>query len=59
METVNLMPQKDIVAYLDKHVIGQDEAKKTLAVAVYNHYKLILSKNRIVKTDTELDDVRI
>lgn len=34
-----------IKAYLDKYVIGQDEAKKTLAVAVYNHYKRILHKN--------------
>ncbi len=30
---------KDIKAYLDEYVIGQDEAKRTLAVAVYNHYK--------------------
>ena len=31
-----------IKAYLDKHVVGQEEAKKTLSVAVYNHYKRIL-----------------
>lgn len=30
---------KEIKAYLDQYVIGQDEAKKTLSVAVYNHYK--------------------
>ena len=30
---------KDIKAYLDQYVIGQDEAKRYLAVAVYNHYK--------------------
>ena len=30
---------KEIKAYLDQYVIGQDTAKKTLAVAVYNHYK--------------------
>ena len=34
-----------IKAYLDRHVIGQEEAKKTLAVAVYNHYKRILHKD--------------
>lgn len=34
-----------IKSYLDKYVIGQDEAKKTLAVAVYNHYKRILHRN--------------
>ena len=33
-----------IKAYLDKHVIGQEEAKKTLSVAVYNHYKRILHR---------------
>ncbi len=34
----------DIKAMLDQHVIGQDEAKRVLAVAVYNHYKRILHK---------------
>lgn len=34
-----------IKAYLDKYVIGQDEAKKALSVAVYNHYKRILHKD--------------
>ena len=34
-----------IKSYLDKYVIGQDEAKKTLAIAVYNHYKRILHRN--------------
>ena len=31
--------QMDIKAYLDEYIIGQDEAKRSLAVAVYNHYK--------------------
>ena len=35
----------EINAYLDKHVIGQEEAKKTLSVAVYNHYKRILHRD--------------
>lgn len=29
----------EIKAYLDEHIVGQDDAKKVLAVAVYNHYK--------------------
>ncbi|MEM7557115.1 MAG: ATP-dependent protease ATP-binding subunit ClpX [Cyanobacteria bacterium P01_A01_bin.84] len=36
----NQIPKpREIKAYLDEHVIGQDEAKKVLSVAVYNHYK--------------------
>ncbi len=40
------IPSPDVIkAVLDRHVIGQDEAKKTLAVAVYNHYKRIQHRN--------------
>ena len=39
-ETLNVTP-KQITAFLDQYVIGQDDAKKSLAVAVYNHYKRI------------------
>lgn len=38
-----LSKPKDIKAYLDSYVIGQEDAKKTLSVAVYNHYKRITS----------------
>ena len=39
---INELPKpKEIKAILDEYVIGQDEAKKTLSVAVYNHYKRI------------------
>lgn len=41
---------KDIKAYLDQYVIGQDRAKKLLAVAVYNHYKRI-NHNLVEKPD--------
>ena len=37
----NLKKPKEIKAFLDEYVIGQDRAKKTLAVSVYNHYKRI------------------
>ncbi len=40
----NIPNPKEIKGYLDQYVIGQDEAKKTLAVAVYNHYKRISHK---------------
>ena len=38
-----LMTPKEITAFLDQYVIGQDDAKKFLSVAVYNHYKRINS----------------
>ncbi|MBO7402941.1 MAG: ATP-dependent Clp protease ATP-binding subunit ClpX [Lachnospiraceae bacterium] len=40
---INLLKPREIREFLDKYVIGQDEAKKVLSVAVYNHYKRILS----------------
>ena len=40
---INLLKPKEIKAFLDEYVIGQDEAKKVLSVAVYNHYKRITS----------------
>ncbi|MBR6457729.1 MAG: ATP-dependent Clp protease ATP-binding subunit ClpX [Bacteroidales bacterium] len=43
---MNLLRPDQIKEYLDGYVIGQDEAKKTLAVAVYNHYKRIEYKKR-------------
>lgn len=42
-EVEGLPKPKEIRAYLDEYVIGQDDAKKTLSVAVYNHYKRIYS----------------
>ncbi|MBR7088613.1 MAG: AAA family ATPase, partial [Mogibacterium sp.] len=43
VEGINLMKPQEIKAYLDDYVIGQDEAKKVLSVAVYNHYKRLLA----------------
>lgn len=40
---INLMRPKEIKEFLDDYVIGQEQAKKILSVAVYNHYKRILS----------------
>ena len=42
---VDLKPPKEIKKFLDLHVIGQEDAKKTLSVAVYNHYKRINQKH--------------
>lgn len=42
-DAINLLKPMEIKSFLDEYVIGQDEAKKTLSVAVYNHYKRITS----------------
>ncbi len=55
---------RQIKAELDRHCIGQDDAKKTLAVAVYNHYKRIQSgltvktegDDKIISTDTDAEN---
>ena len=41
---INLLKPAEIKEFLDEYVIGQDAAKKTLAVAVYNHYKRVTSE---------------
>ena len=49
---VDLKPPIEIKNFLDLHVIGQEQAKKTLAVAVYNHYKRINQKQ--IPNDIEI-----
>ncbi len=39
LEEIKLLKPKEIKAFLDQYVIGQDQAKKILSVSVYNHYK--------------------
>jgi ATP-dependent Clp protease ATP-binding subunit ClpX len=53
---INLVKPKEIKAFLDEYVIGQDDAKKVLSVAVYNHYKRILSGKNL---DVELQKSNI
>ena len=43
-DDINLLTPEEMKAFLDDYVIGQDEAKKVLSVAVYNHYKRILAE---------------
>ncbi len=53
---IKLMRPKEIKKVLDDYVIGQEDAKKTLSVAVYNHYKRVLNSE---KSDVELQKSNI
>lgn len=41
----NLVKPTEMKTYLDQYIVGQDDAKKVLAVAVYNHYKRLMQKS--------------
>lgn len=57
ISTIKLLKPKEINAFLDQYVIGQDEAKKVLSVAVYNHYKRLAQKD--TKDDVEIEKSNI
>ncbi len=49
----------EIKAYLDQHIVGQDDAKKVLSVAVYNHYKRLKHNTNSSKDDVEIQKSNI
>jgi ATP-dependent Clp protease ATP-binding subunit ClpX len=53
-QSLNLLKPMEIKTFLDEYVIGQDQAKKVLAVAVYNHFKRLVQK-----PDNENDDIEV
>jgi len=53
---INLLKPREIKAFLDENVIGQEAAKKVLSVAVYNHYKRVTSQQ---ESDVELQKSNI
>jgi len=57
--TVQLHKPIEIKKYLDQYVIGQDDAKKVLSVAVYNHYKRVNQAPSEIKDDIEIEKSNI
>jgi len=58
-QQINLLKPVEIRNFLDEYVIGQEEAKKVLAVSVYNHYKRVLAPKSDDKSDVELQKSNI
>lgn len=54
---INLLKPKELKKFLDEYVIGQDEAKKVLSVAVYNHYKRILADPKDINVELQKSNV--
>ena len=58
-QQINLLKPAEIRNFLDEYVIGQDEAKKVLAVSVYNHYKRVMAPKTEDKNEVELQKSNI
>ncbi len=56
---LELLKPKELKTHLDEHIIGQDEAKKVLSVAVYNHYKRINHRMMVAQENSAVMDVEI
>jgi len=56
---IKLLKPEEIKKFLDLYVVGQDEAKKYLSVAVYNHYKRLLHISHKIDTDIEIEKSNI
>jgi len=56
---IELLKPKEIKVFLDQYVIGQEEAKKYLSVAVYNHYKRLMQENQKDEEEIEIEKSNI
>ncbi|RLD63564.1 MAG: ATP-dependent Clp protease ATP-binding subunit ClpX [Bacteroidetes bacterium] len=57
VDSIKLMKPIEIKKFIDQYVIGQDDAKKFISVAVYNHYKRLMQKD--TKDDVEIEKSNI
>lgn len=55
----NVPTPREIKEYLDTYVVGQEKAKKTLSVAVYNHYKRIMHQESVEETEVEIEKANV
>ena len=59
VEDIELPKPKEIFGFLDEYVIGQEPAKRALAVAVYNHYKRLRSRGTLTAAGKDHDSIEI
>ena len=59
VEEIDLPKPREIKGFLDEYVIGQDQAKKALSVAVYNHYKRLRSRGTLTSAGKDHDSIEI
>jgi len=59
VEDIDLPKPREIKSFLDEYVIGQDQAKKALSVAVYNHYKRLRSRGTLTAAGKDHDSIEI
>lgn len=52
---IHLLKPQEIKSHLDEYIIGQDDAKKTISVAVYNHYKRLMQSNIKTASKEEIE----
>ena len=55
VDTLKVPTPREIKEELDRYVVGQDQVKKTIAVAVHNHYMRLQSKNADADSDVDLE----
>lgn len=58
-EEMDIPKPHELKAYLDEYVIGQEDAKRVLSVAVYNHYKRVKYKKKLEATGVDIDKSNI